>query len=56
MNTEPNPNCGGGVGFYVQNDLKFEILEEESVFISGVYESLWLKVQTGKKNKGLANH
>ena len=50
MNTEPNPNCGGGVGFYVQNDLKFEILEEESVFISGVYESLWIKVQTDKNN------
>ena len=48
MNTEPNPNCGGWVGFYVYNSLTFEILEEESIFMSGMYESLWLKVQTGK--------
>ena len=44
MNTEPNPNCGGGVGFFIHNSLKYEILEEESVFLPGVYESLWIKV------------
>ena len=44
MNTAPNPNCGGGVGFFVNNGLKYEILEEESVFLPGVYESLWIKV------------
>ena len=48
MNTEPNSNCGGGVGFFVSKNFQFEILEEESVFISGVYESLWIKVQVDK--------
>ena len=48
MNTAPNPNCGGGVGFFVNNCFKYEILEEESVFLPGVYESLWIKVQVDK--------
>ena len=51
MNTDPNPNCGGGVGFFIQNNLQFEVFEEELVFISGVYESLWIKVKTGDKYK-----
>ena len=50
MNTDPNPNCGGGVGFYVHNSIEFEILEEESVFLSGIYESLWIKVEVSKGN------
>ena len=50
MNTDPNPNCGGGVGFFVHNSFKYEILEEESVFLPGVYESLWIKVQVDKGN------
>ena len=49
MNTEPNPNCGGGVGFYINNNYDYQILEEESVFMSGVYESLWIKVKIDKK-------
>ena len=48
MNTEPNPNCGGGIGFYVKSNYEFEILEEESVFMPGVYESLWIKVKIDK--------
>ena len=48
MNTDSNPNCGGGVGFYVSNSFEFQILEEESVFLSGIYESLWIKVKTDK--------
>ena len=48
MNTAPNPNCGGGVGFFVNNCFKYEILEEESLFLPGVYESLWIKVQVDK--------
>ena len=55
MNTSPNPNCGGGVGFFVHNSLQYEVLEEESVFISGVYESLWIKVKTGNKFKIIGN-
>ena len=55
MNTDPNPNCGGGVGFFVQNDLQYEVLEDESVFISGVYESLWIKVKIGETYKIIGN-
>jgi hypothetical protein len=50
MDTEPNPNCGGGVGFFVSSNFEYEILEEESVFVSGVYESLWIKVRMDKCN------
>ena len=40
MNNDPNPNCGGGVGFFVNNNFDYEVLEEESIFKEGVYESL----------------
>ena len=50
MNSDPNPNCGGGVGFFVNNNFDFEVLEEESIFKEGVYESLWIKVKTDKNN------
>ena len=42
----PNPNCGGGVGLFIHN--KFELLEVESSFLPGVYESIWAKVQYQK--------
>ena len=48
MNKERNPNCGGGVGFFVSKKFEFEVLEEESVFVEGVYESLWVKVEVAK--------
>ena len=48
MNKERNPNCGGGVGFFVSSKLEFEVLEEESIFVEGVYESLWIKVEIAK--------
>ena len=32
-----NPNCGGGVGYFVNKDMSFEVLEEESIFVAGVY-------------------
>ena len=48
MDTEPNPNCGGGIGFFVQSNFQYEVLEEESVFIPGVYESLWIKIKINK--------
>ena len=47
MNCDANPNCGGGVGFFVNSNLEYEIMEDESVFKEGVYESLWIKVKTG---------
>ena len=45
-NGPPNPNCGGGVGFFIDSNYKdYEILEEESVFIPHVYESIWVKIK-----------
>ena len=50
MDVDRNPNCGGGVGFFVNKDLEFEVLEEESIFVAGVYESLWVKVNMSKNH------
>ena len=45
-NGPPNPNCGGGVGIFIDNKYKdYEILEEESIFIPHVYESIWVKIK-----------
>ena len=42
----PHPNCGGGVGFFVDKKYKdYQILTEESVFIPHVYESIWIKIK-----------
>ena len=41
-----NPNCGGGVGFFIDEKYPdYEILAEESIFIPHVYESLWVKIK-----------
>ena len=48
MNKERSPNCGGGVGFFVSKKFDFEVLEEESIFVEGVYESLWIKVEISR--------
>ena len=46
MNGPPNPNCGGGVGLFIDEKYKdYEILQEESVFIPHVYESIWIKIK-----------
>ena len=38
--------CGGGVGLFIDDKFKdYEILEEESVFIPHVYESIWVKIK-----------
>ena len=45
-NGPPIPNCGGGVGLFVDEKYKdYEILKEESVFIPHVYESLRIKIK-----------
>ena len=45
-NGPPNPNCGGGVGLFIDNKYKdYEILTEESVFQPHVYESIWVKIK-----------
>ena len=41
-----NPNCGGGVGFFIDEKYAdYEILTNESVFIPHVYESIWVKIK-----------
>ena len=45
-NGPPNPNCGGGVGLFIDDKYKdYEILKEESVFLPHVYESIWVKIK-----------
>ena len=45
-NGPPNPNCGGGVGLFIHDKFKdYEILENESIFIPHVYESIWVKIK-----------
>ena len=45
-NGPPNPNCGGGVGLFIDEKYKdYEILKEESVFLPHVYESIWVKIK-----------
>ena len=44
----PNPNCGGGVGLFVHSKFSYEILNIQSSFIPGVYESIWVKIEVGK--------
>ena len=52
-----NPNCGGGVGLFIDNKYTdYEILEEFSVFIPNVYESIWVKIKmTNGRDKIIGN-
>ena len=46
MHDTPNPNCGGGVGLFIDEKYKdYEILQDESIFIPHVYESIWIKIK-----------
>ena len=45
-NKRSNPNCGGGVGLFIDTKYKdYEILTDESIFIPHVYESIWIKIK-----------
>ena len=46
-NTIPNPKCGGGVAFYIDNKFNYEILSFENQFKCGIYESIWTNVDFG---------
>ena len=48
-----NPNCGGGVGLFIRKDLESEILQEQSIFIPGMYESIWARIKPKKGAKGI---
>ena len=41
-----NPNCGGGVGIYVRNDLSYHLIDNPSAIVKGVIESIWVKIST----------
>ena len=43
-----NPNCGGGVGLFVDKNLDYEVLNVQSAFIPHVYESIWIKIKSKK--------
>ena len=45
-NGPPNPNCGGGVGIFIDTKYKdYEVLSDASVFMPHVYESIWIKIK-----------
>ena len=41
---------GGGVGIWVNEQFKFEVLEHISIFEPHVFESIFIKVYTSKNN------
>ena len=45
-----NSNAGGGVGLWVSNSVSFDPIDELSVFIPRVFESIFIKVKV-EKNK-----
>ena len=48
MDTIHNHNCGGGTGIFIKEGLSYEILKEQSIFLSGLYESVWVKISLPK--------
>jgi hypothetical protein len=40
---------GGGVGFYVRDDVSFKTIEDLSVFIPKIFESLTIELIINKK-------
>ena len=44
-----NGNAGGGVGLWVDNELEYDVIEKLSVFEPHFFESLFIKVKTGKR-------
>ena len=50
-----NPNCGGGVGFFIKEGLNYEILHFGGEFEKGVYESLWIKLSICGKTRVIGN-
>lgn len=50
-----NNNIGGGIGFFIDKNYSFEIIENISIFEPRVFESLFIKVKVGKKFKIIGN-
>ena len=49
-------NVGGGIGFYVKKDVEFEVLHNLSFFEAKAFESLFIKVKTGRKTFKIVDH
>ena len=45
-----NPNCGGGVGIFVRNDLNYHLMNIKNSVVKGVFESIWVKISTKEGN------
>ena len=41
-------NIGGGVGFYINDEFDFEVLDSISIFEDKVFESIFVKIKTDK--------
>ena len=50
-NLAVNKGCGGGVATYVSEQWDVQVLDHQSVFLPGVYESLWLKLSSSGSNQ-----
>lgn len=51
-----NSNAGGGVGLWVDSDFEYEVLNDLSIFIPKVFESIFIKVKMKKgKDKIIGN-
>jgi len=48
-NCNDRNNIGGGVGFYIKNDIEYEILEHLSYFEEKNFESLFVKIKIDRK-------
>ena len=44
-NSIPNPNCGGGAGIYIRNNIEYQKISLPNEFIKGVFESVWVKIR-----------
>ena len=53
--SKSNPNCGGGIGFFVKEGLTYEVIHFGGEFEKGVYESLWLKISICGKSRIVGN-
>jgi exonuclease III len=42
---------GGGVGFFIKNSIKFKLLDDISIFVDKVIESIFIEVEINKKLK-----
>lgn len=43
-------NIGGGIGFWVREGYEYEILNDISIFEEKIFESLFIRVKTGRKD------